>query len=200
MKSNICKIEKGTKDLDAIFKECEKVAEYNGLNHKQALGLRLLCEERDGMLPNIIDDFDGELWIEFENGVCKVNVSIEFKEFTSKKKEELVSIAKNKKNAAAVGIVGKIRSAVENYFMDADNLPTYSMALESYPMGMEYCSGADYYLHRWSLEQYRSTVKKEEKTEAWDELEKSVIASAADDVIVGVKGRKADIIIVKKFA
>ena len=41
---------------------------------------------------------------------------------------------------------------------------------------------------------------KEEKTEAWDELEKSVIASAADDVIVGVKGRKADIIIVKKFA
>ena len=43
-------------------------------------------------------------------------------------------------------------------------------------------------------------MKKEEQTEAWDELEKSVIASAADDVIVGVKGRKADIIIVKKFA
>ena len=200
MKSNVCRIENGTRDLTAILVESERVAEYNGLTHKQALQLRLLCEEIDGMLPHIIDDFDGELWIEFENGVCKVNVSIEFKEFTSKKKEELVSIAKNKKNAAAVGIVGKIRSAVENYFMDADNLPTYSMALESYPMGMEYCSGADYYLHRWSLEQYRSTVKKEEKTEAWDELEKSVIASAADDVIVGVKGKYAEIVIIKKFA
>ena len=199
MKSNVCRIENGTRDLTAILVESERVAEYNGLTHKQALQLRLLCEEIDGMLPHIIDDFDGELWIEFENGVCKVNVSIEFKEFTSKKKEELVSIAKNKKNAAAVGIVGKIRSAVENYFMDADNLQTYSMALESYPR-MGYCSGADYYSHIWSLEQYRSTVKKEEKTEAWDELEKSVIASAADDVIVGVKGRKADIIIVKKFA
>jgi hypothetical protein len=200
MKSNVCRIENGTRDLTAILVESERVAEYNGLTHKQALQLRLLCEEIDGMLPHIIDDFDGELWIEFENGVCKVNVSIEFKEFTSKKKEELISIAKNKKNAAAVGIVGKIRSAVENYFMDADNLQTYPMALESYQMGMEYCSSADYYSYIWGLKQYRSTVKKEEKTEAWDELEKSVIASVADDVIVGVKGRKADIIIVKKFA
>ena len=41
--------------------------------------------------------------------------------------------------------------------------------------------------------------KKEEKTAAWDELEKSVIASVADDVIVGVKGKHADIIVVKKF-
>ena len=41
--------------------------------------------------------------------------------------------------------------------------------------------------------------KKEENTAAWDELEKSVIASVADDVIVGVKGKHADIIVVKKF-
>ena len=54
MKSNVCKIEKGTKDLDAILKESERVAEYNALTHKQALQLRLLCEEIDGMLPNIM--------------------------------------------------------------------------------------------------------------------------------------------------
>jgi hypothetical protein len=43
-------------------------------------------------------------------------------------------------------------------------------------------------------------VKKEERAEAWDELEKSVISSVADDVIVGVKGNRADIVIVKNFA
>ena len=90
MRSNICKIEKGTKDLAAILKESERVAEYNGFTHKQTLQLRLLCEEIDGMLPNIIDDFDGEMWIDFEDGVCKITVSIRIPEFNIDKKEELI--------------------------------------------------------------------------------------------------------------
>ena len=71
MKSNVCRIDNGTKDLAAILRESEKVAVYNELTHKQAMQLRLLCEEIDGMLPNIIDDFDGELWIDFDDGVCE---------------------------------------------------------------------------------------------------------------------------------
>jgi hypothetical protein len=56
------------------------------------------------------------------------------------------------------------------------------------------------YAYLWSLEEYRNSVKQEEQAEAWDELERSVIASVADDVTVGVKGRQAQIVIVKKFA
>ena len=199
MKSNVCKIEKGTRDLEAILKESERVAEYNGLSHKQALQLRLLCEEIDGMLPNIIDDFDGELWIDFEGGVCKVNVSIIIPKFNTEKKEELISIAKNKKNAAAVGIVGKIRDSIENFFMDETRMEAVALSAGSFGIGTGYGDGVDY-AYLWRLENYRNTVKKEEQAEAWDELEKSVIASVADDVIVGVKGRQANIIIVKTFA
>jgi hypothetical protein len=54
-------------------------------------------------------------------------------------------------------------------------------------------------VYSWSLNKYRNVVKKE-NVEDWDELEKSIIANIADDVIVGVKGRKATFIIVKKFA
>ena len=86
MNSNVCKIENGTKDLAAILKESEKVAVYNELTHKQTLQLRLICEEIDGMLPNIINDFSGDFWIDFENGVCKVNISLKFDEFTAEKK------------------------------------------------------------------------------------------------------------------
>jgi hypothetical protein len=194
MKSNVCKIEKGTRDLDAILKESERVAEYNGLSHKQSLQLRLLCEEIDGMLPNIIDDFEGELWIDFEDGVCKINVSIKIPEINSDKKEELIGIAKNKKNAAAVGIVGKIRDVVENIFLYDDKIEHFALGLAT-----GYSEGVDY-AYLWRLEEYRSTVKKEEQAEAWDELEKSVIASVADDVIVGVKGKCAEVVIIKRFA
>lgn len=195
MRSNICKIEKGTRDLGAILKESERVAEYNGLNHKQALRLRLICEEIDGMLPNIIDDFEGDLWIDFEDGVCKVNVSINIPEFDTEKKEELIAIAKNKKNAAAVGIVGKIRNAIENFFLDKEVKETLSISSTEF----ELSNGYGDYVNLWRLDDYRITVKKEGQAEAWDELEKSVIASAADDVIVGVKGKRAEIVIIKKF-
>ena len=205
MKSNVCKITNGTKDLAAILKESEKVAVYNELTHKQTLQLRLICEEIDGMLPNIIENFDGDFWIDFDGGVCRVNVALRFDGFTAEKKEGLVALAKNKKNAAAVGVVGKIRSALENVFLTEDSFEGGDMSLESRYFVTDYYDSMDPYAGMgysclWSLERYRSTVAQEEKTEAWDELEKSVLASVADDVIVGVKGKRASITVVKKFA
>ena len=187
------------------LKESEKVAVYNELTSKQSMQLRLICEEIDGMLPNIIDEFDGDFWIDFEDGVCRVNVSLRFAEFTADKKKGLIGIARNKKNAAAVGIVGKIRSALENVFLDENSFGGADLSLESRCMVTEYYSGMEFYAGMnysslWSLEQYRNSVKKEEKTEEWDELEKSVLVSLADDIIVGVKGKQADIIVIKKMA
>ena len=199
MRSNTCKIKSGTKGLATILNESEKVAEYNGLTHKQNLQLRLLCEEIDGMLPNIVEKFEGSLWIEFEDGVCKINVSIKSPEFDSDKKEELIGISKDKKNAVTVGIVGKIRNVIKNFFLNHDTALAFATASENFYFTPEYSMGVDC-TYLWSLEQYRNSVKKEEQAEAWDELEKSVIASVADDVIVGVKGHQADITIVKKFA
>ena len=200
MKSNVCKIEKGTRDLDAILNESERVSEYNGLTHKQSLQLRLLCEELDGMLPEIIGDFDGDLWFEMENGVCRLNVSIELAELNRQNQEQLLEVAKNKINAAAVGVIGKIRASIENFFLEEDVAEGFALTVGNFNMvSGDFYHGVDY-SHYWSLKQYRSAVKQEEQSEAWDELEKSVIASVADDIIIGIKGKHADIIIIKKFA
>lgn len=198
MKSNVCKIEKGTKDLEAIFNECEKVAEYNRLTHKQALQLRLICEEIDGMLPKITDDFDGNIWFEFEDGVCKVNVEIELEDITADEKERLISISRSKNNAAAVGVLGKIRSAIEDFFLNDEVVQAVVVKPGNFYLSTGFIDGVDY-AFLWSLDQYRELAKKNEESEEWDELEKSVIASVADDVIVGVKGKTASIVVVKKF-
>jgi hypothetical protein len=151
------------------------------------------------MLPKVIDDFDGTLVIEYNDGLCEVKLSIKIPEFNSAKKDELIGIAKNKKNAAAVGIAGKIRDAVENFFLAEAQVDSFNASSGLFRPSAMYSEGVDY-SYVWSLEQYKSVVNQQEQGEEWDELEKSVIASVADDVIVGVKGSRADIVIVKKFA
>ena len=104
--------------------------------------------------------------------------------------------AKNNKNAAAVGIVGKIRCAIEDFLLDEENLQAISISSRPMSLTTGY-SGVDC-AYLWSLKQYKNNVKKEQK-DAWDELEKSVIASVADDVTVGVKGKTVDIVITKNI-
>ena len=143
MKSNVCRIEKGTGDLNTILRESEKVAEYNELTHKQTLQLRLLCEEIDGMLPHMIGEFEGDFWIEFTEGVCKVCVSIQIPELNTGKKSELIRVAKNRKNAAAVGIVGKIRNAIENFFLNEETMAALDASAETFYLATGYSEGVD---------------------------------------------------------
>jgi hypothetical protein len=151
------------------------------------------------MLPNVIGDFDGKLWIDFENGVCKVNASIEIKTLTTGEKKELIGVARNKKNAAVVGLGGRIRSALEDFLMDDTPSMPLGPSAEFVHLGMGYGEYMDY-SYIWSYEQYRNNyVAEQEKKAEWDALEKSVIAAVADDIIVGVKGKQADIIIIKSF-
>ena len=200
MRSDICKIDKDAESLAAIFKECERVAEYNGLTRRQSLHLRLLCEEIYGMLPHIVDTFVGELWFDYEDAICKVNVSLKMPDINSDKKKALIALSSNGKNASAVGIVGKIRNVIENYLLNeaeyTNSFITSSKAFYVSAQMREFTG----YSYTWSLGEYKTAVNREDQPDAWDELEKSVIASVADDVIVGVKGNQADIIIVKKFA
>ena len=57
----------------------------------------------------------------------------------------------------------------------------------------------------WSLMRYRDEVYKrcrddQQAAEAWDELEKSVVAKVADDVKVSIRGRTVEMTIVKKLS
>ena len=74
----------------------------------------------------------------------------------------------------------------------------HSLSAEAFGPGTGYSEGVDY-TFLWRLQEYRKSVTKDNNPAEWDELEKAVIASVADDVTVGVKGSCAKIVILKKF-
>ena len=198
MKSNICVIKKGGLGLENILTETEKVAEYNSLPKNEALRLRLLTEELVGMLPELIKNFEGCFWLQNNENQYELHVELSVGGLSMEKKAQLISVSASKKNAAASGFMGKIRDIAENMLLFSDE-PSRSCFLEN-----EYLYGYDaadvHYNYAWSLDNYIEQQRREKGSEnEWDQLEKSIVAKLADDVIVGVRGKKVEIIIKKQF-
>ena len=195
MKSNICEIKIGGIGLKNILVEVERVAAYNCLEKKQALRLRLLAEELTGMLPELVKNFDGIFWLENEGNKYELHVQLSVDSLSKEKKQALIAVSSNNTNAAAMGFMGKIREIAENMLLFSDDPDTYAMPFHYY----EEYDVNPFYSHYWTLDNYMDQRENKTNKEEWDQLEKSIVAKLADDVIVGVKGKKVDIIIKKEF-
>jgi uncharacterized OB-fold protein len=56
------------------------------------------------------------------------------------------------------------------------------------------------YVYSWSLYNYKTAVaEKEKEKDAYAELERSIVAKLADDITVGVRGKKVEIVVKKSF-
>lgn len=204
MKSDTLKITENT-DLNIVLSEVEKAADYNNLDKKNALKLRLLAEELVTMLPNILDVSSGEFWVENDGNKYQIGIKVESDDRWAIKRDEILELAKDGTNSAYRGVLGKIRFAVDTMFdsqyvgagqenvFASDYIYESGMMLEPYS-----------YSSAWSLQSFYDTVDEvyvepDEDSDNGDELRKSIIANVADDVIVGVKGNQVDVIIKKEF-
>ena len=156
--------------------------------------MRLLTEETLGMMRSITGKRDGEFWIENEADDFELHLRVNTL-IDDKKREQLLSASTSGVNEATRGIMGKIRA----FFEAPSDVPTFSGTFM--PGGAS--SHADV---AWSMEDYREQLRqyremnREGAQEAWDELEKSVVARVADDVKVSIKGRTVEMTISKKLA
>ena len=202
MKSNICTLAAGAKDwraLSAVLDETEKCASYNGLEQKEACRLRLLSEELVSMLPELLSFTNGEFWVEAEGKSFELHTRLTPSEaMTSDKREDLLKISSSGKNAAATGIMAKIRLAAELMLIDYEANASMLPAGDESFYGMGATSSSLFSGISWSLEAYRKQAE-EKKGEAWDELEKSIVANIADDVTVGITGKSVEIMVKKTF-
>ena len=215
MKSTIININNDTDNLNVIFDETQKISAYVNLDQKQALRLRLLSEELVGMLKELSGNFEGEFWVEAEDLNIDLIVRIYVIDaMDNKTKKSFIDVSSQKKNAAAKGIMGKIRDVVENMMYPEDAALTsdyitsglgvdamlYSENQNDETENTDAENIVDNIMldNSWSLNNYKH--KQRENKGTWDEIEKSIIANIADDVKVSVKGKDVMIIVSKNFA
>ena len=208
MKSNICKLNKDLTCLGAVLAEVEKVTTYNGLEAKKALRLRLLTEELCGMLPGLIENFSGKFWAENDGDDYKLHVELKADDMNLDLRDELISVSKSGKNAAAKGVMGKIRAVAETMLLAASDPTLQTLPVgefydyHGYNIGFGYIdptiSVETGYIYSWSLFNYKTAV--EEKEDEYAELERSIVAKLADDIIVGVRGKNVEIVVKKSFS
>ena len=206
MKSNNCKLNKDLKCLQEVLAEVEKVTAYNGLEDKKALRLRLLAEELCGMLPGLVENFSGEFWAENDGDDYELHVELKADDMSFEVRDELISVSKTGKNSAAKGVMGKIRAVAETMLLVAFD-PTLSTPVGEYYDCHGYNLGFGFidptmavetgYVYSWSLFNYKTAV--ENKKEEYAELERSIVAKLADDIIVGVRGKNVEIVVKKSF-
>ena len=202
MKSNVCEIKRGEQDLFNVLKEVEKVTVYNALPKREAIRLRLLAEELVGMLPELVKNFEGCFWLQNKENDYELHVELSVVGLSKEKKEELIAVSASKKNAAASGFMGKIRDIAENMLMRSEENDGLMAINQMDPEYVYDCQMLGmHYSYAWSLDYYVAQQGEREvgKETEWDQLEKSIVAKLADDVIVGVRGRKVEIVIKKTF-
>ena len=185
----------------------EKAGLDGGLDRKEILRLRLLAEELVGMLRGIVGDMEADYWLEQNDREFILHLGADIN-MTREMREQLLAVSTSGENAGAKGFMGKIREMIAAALLPRESrlllsglsVGLMSMASSSGPSAQQAVAEA----FRWSMKEYKDTVsselsESEAARAAWDELEKSIVASVADEVIVCVTGSHAEISIFKSF-
>ena len=193
--------------LDKALILAENFAKTVELSTRNSIHLRLLTEEVLGMVHAITGEFKAVFWLEGDAKECRILLKADTL-MDSTKRKELISASSSGKNEAAKGIMGKIRELVEVGMENFDEIGQLQMQYGVNPMaygnmGLDNEAMSQAML-TWSLKQYRESLSEESSEEyyeeAWDELEKSVVANLADDVRVGIRNDKLQMTVFKKFS
>ena len=201
MKTDVIKVSSRGSRIETALNQAQLVAEYKKLSPKNALHLRLLAEETLCMMRSITGETEGEFWIEDEDGVYQLHLRVRTP-MDSVKREQLLAVSSSGKNESARGLMGRLR----NFFdMEADeDIAAVSGTL--YAGLYEETSSTSVLDYEWSMLRYEEQLAARIRTddtaakEAWDEIEKSVVAHVADDVKVSIRGRTVEMTIFKKMA
>ncbi len=210
MRTDEIRIDNHGAGLEEALEEMERFSEYQRLSPRETLRIRLLAEEAIGMIRSLTMDFEGTFFAEGKKKGDRKDCSIHIigeAVISGQNREELLAMSRSGKNILAQGIMGKIRSIFDTSLAEGGYIPQNDMLEYGICPGYMFFGGDSSYAGSvWSLKQYKDRVEedylnpeKDEGEEAWDELQKSIVANLADDIQIGVLQEKVQMIIYKKF-
>ncbi len=185
---------------DALAKVDEEIRKQ-GYARRDAMHLRLLAEETLGMLKAMAGNYTALIWTERNADEASINISAMTEGINYDTKRELLAVSTSGKNASSKGFMGRIGEFIENSILNREEAldveREYGAGFLSYDSDEEKPSDL---MVAWSLAEYRKSLRETgaeagNGEEARDILEKSIVASLAKDVVVGVKKDKVDMTI-----
>lgn len=204
MKTNVINLDNSLKEIDCAFQEVNKFCVYQDLSEKETLRFQLLAEEAMGILKNIAGEFKCKFWAESTEKRCELHFQVDTI-IDIQKRHDFLDASTSGKNSAAKGIMGKVRNVMEAYMLFHDDVSKQTVMTDtsfmSYgmpSMDMAHLS-ASWSLHNYKTNIYENRLNDAETEEAWDELEKSIVAKLADDVQVSIRGNKVELVVYKEF-
>ena len=195
--------------MQEALNAAEELGKSCNLSQKENLRLQLLTEELIGLLRGIAGSLAACFWVECEEKQFALHLESDV-EMNLELRKQLIAASSSGKNTAAKGFMGKLREMVAVALLpqDQETAVQGDMAMgvlrEENGSGRSTIRNPRAQAYAWSMKQYKSELKqnskKDEKAaEAWDELEKSIVANLADEVSVSIVGSSVEITIFKTF-
>ncbi|MBE5844704.1 MAG: hypothetical protein E7302_11160 [Butyrivibrio sp.] len=192
-----------------IYDGADDLIREFGVSERDELRIKLLFEETISMLKMLSADFKADIWFERQGKEFQIKAEA-YAQMNAPLKKELIDISTDKSNKAIKGIMSKIGDVIENGLLHYSEVMKVSQEYggnTAEPGLMGIYGGIDGIEPgvMWTLSDYRTSIdegKPEDDgySDAVDELEKSIIANIAKDVLVGVKGNKIDMTIEYELA
>ena len=165
-----------------------------GIAGKDFVHMNLLAEETLGMANQLLKDFDGEIWLETTAEGYEIILEADVRE----NREGTVPAQDE-----PAGFMAKIAELLNCSFMfeNAAEMPENlaGMLPDYMSYGLRDSAESPAWAGTWSLSAYRSRLQHQPGSGiSLDELEKSIVGSLADEVTVGIRGRRIRMVISKR--
>lgn len=180
--------------IDDMMDMLKAFAAKAGIRGKDFQHMGLLTEETLGMANQLLKDFQGEIWL--EGTASGYDIILEADVLPRSEKPDVPA-------ANPEGFMAKIAEMLNCSYMfdNAQDMPEdlASMLPDYMSYGTKDDRQSTIWAGSWSLSAYRDNLQRHRsekgKEVALEELEKSIVANLADDVTIGICGKRIRMVI-----